>query len=98
MPKNLKAIDVKPQNEAVIDVIPKNQQALDVLPRNEAVIDFKPQNEAVIDVLPKNMRIDPQTLTRSYEVVIGAGQPIGLLLTLTYPTTGTVISWGGVTQ
>ena len=68
------------------------------MPKNFSVIDIVPKNEAVIDILPKNMAIDPQTMTRSYQVVIGAGQPIGLLLTLTYPTTGTVTSWGGVTQ
>ena len=65
------------------------------MPKNLRVIDVVPRNEAVIDVLPKNMRIDPQTLTRNYTVNIGAGQPIGLLLTLTYPAAITgILQWG----
>ena len=65
------------------------------MPKNLKVIDVVPKNEAVIDITPKNMAIDPQTLTRNYLVNIGAGQPIGLLLTLTYPTAiSNILQWG----
>ena len=65
------------------------------MPRNLKVIDVTPKNEAVTDVIPKNMTIDPQTLTRSYLVNIAAGQPIGLLLTLTYPAAiSDILQWG----
>lgn len=33
MPKVLRVIDVKPQNEKIIDVLPKNVQALDISPK-----------------------------------------------------------------
>ena len=73
--------------------MPKNLAVIDIKSQNEAIIDILPKNYQVKDILPKNMRIDPQTLTRSYEMVINSGQPIGLLLTLIYPTTGTVTQW-----
>ena len=100
MPKNLKVIDVKPQNEAVIDVLPKNQRVLDILPKNEAIIDFKPQNESVIDVISKNMSINPQTLTRSYQVAHTVGVVMLSVPLITYSSAGTETQWseggGGV--
>ena len=76
--------------------MPKNLSVIDVLPKNEAVIDVISKNLKVIDILPKNMAINPQTITRSYEVVIGAGQWTGFLLQLTYPVLGTVNQWSEV--
>lgn len=65
------------------------------MPKNLRVIDVKPQNEAVIDTKPKMQAIDSETLTRSYLVNIDAGQPIGLLLTLTYPSAiSNILQWG----
>ena len=63
------------------------------MPRNYIIEDIKPKNEAVIDVLPKNLMGVGESLgDQLYEVVLGAGMPIGLLLTLTYPSAGTVQS------
>ena len=65
------------------------------MPKNLKVIDVIPKNEAVIDVISKNMAIDSQTLTRNYLVNIAPGQPIGLLLTLTYPAAiSNILQWG----
>ena len=66
-----------------------------------AVVDIKAQNLRVEDTLPKMNTIDPESITRSYSVVIARGQAMGLLLALTYPIAGTVLQWrdsGGVTQ
>lgn len=58
-----------------------------------SVIDFKPTNSAVIDYKPR-MSARFGTLTeRTWPVVLNAFQPMGLLLSLTYPVnSGTVNS------
>ena len=64
------------------------------MPKNSVVIDVIPKNEAVIDILPKNEAIDPLSATRSYNVVINAGQYMGLPFLLTYPANlGTLTQW-----
>ena len=64
-----------------------------VMPKNEAVIDVLPKNKLVEDILPKNLMGVGESLgDQLYTVVLGAGMPIGLLLTLTYPSAGTVQS------
>ena len=57
------------------------------------VLDIKPANNAVIDNKPKNnpLNID-YGQEQFYTVVLGAGQSMGLLLSLTYPVAGTVQS------
>ena len=59
------------------------------------IIDVKPKAGVMIDVKPKLGNLG-ENYTRSYQVVLSAGQPIGLLLTLTYPTIGTVTQWSEV--
>lgn len=70
--------------------MPKNASIIDQKPSNEFIVDQKPSNEFIIDHKPKMEFIPSDTTDQLFEVVLGAGQPIGLLLTLTYPTAGTV--------
>lgn len=70
------------------------------MPKNRLVFDETPKNKLVFDEKPNTANMKGE-ITRSYNVVINAGMPIGLLLTLTYPiNVGTVIQWseggGGV--
>ena len=73
--------------------MPKNYTVSDVKPKNGLVIDTKPQNSEIKDVRPNMLVINSQTATRSYTVVINAGQYMGLPYLLTYPQSGTVIQW-----
>ena len=60
-----------------------------ILPSNSTVTDVKPNNKTVIDQKPNNRLVnDPMTIY--YETkTINVGNPIGLLLALTYPNTFT---------
>lgn len=66
------------------------------MPRVNRVIEEKPLASGVIEEKPLVDFIDDDTKTQSYSISIAAGQPIGLLLALTYPTAGTTIQWSEV--
>ena len=55
------------------------------MPKNNLVLDSKPKNNLVLDSKPKMNNINGETVvyTDAYSYV--AGQPMGLLLALTYP-------------
>lgn len=73
--------------------MPRNLQVLDVKPRLNQVADAKPQNLKTIDTKPQNVAIFTSFATEQlYTVSYAAGQPMGLLLALTYNTGGTVIT------
>ena len=75
--------------------MPKNFLVSDIKPKNRFVSDTKSQNSLVLDSKPKMNTFGPE-ITRSYSVVLGAGQSMGLLLALTYPTAGTVTQWSEI--
>ena len=60
-----------------------------------SIEDTKPKISLIEDTKPKISAL-AGNLTQSYQVIIGAGQPIGLLLALTYPTAGTVTQFSEV--
>ena len=69
------------------------------MPKNLIVIDTIPKNNQVLDTIPKNQAINPETLTRSYQVAHTAGVLMLTVPFLTYPTSGTETQWsdsGGV--
>ena len=79
--------------------MPRNLTVIDTIPKNLGVEDVLPKNNRVEDVLSKNLGVDPDTTTRSYQVVTGAGQYMGLPFLMTYRDTGTMTQWsesGGV--
>jgi len=57
------------------------------------VSNVKPSNLLAKDIKPEAMGINKDTATRSYEVSYVAGQSMGLLLALTYTTSGTGTHW-----
>lgn len=71
----------------------KNYIVSAVKPKSNSVIDTKPQNLLIKDTKPNVLTFDPQTATKSYQVVINASQYMGLPFLLTYPTAGTVTQW-----
>lgn len=63
---------------------------IDTKPGNSQLEDTRPDNSALLDAKPGNSKMnDPMRL---YTVTVNAGQSMGLLLALTYPTGFTVIS------
>ena len=62
----------------------------DTKPKLGLVEDVKSKFNIVEDTKPKMDTFSRYT-NRTYEVTINAGQPIGLLLALTYPNTFTVV-------
>lgn len=72
--------------------MPKSLGVFDAKPSNQIVSDVKPFNQAVLDVKPRNKEIPSDSRLQLFEVVLGRGQPIGLLLSLTYKEDITVIS------
>ena len=66
----------------------------DVKPKVSLIEDTKPKS-SIEDTKPKLSAL-AGNLTQSYQVIINAGQPIGLLLALTYPTIGTVTQFSEV--
>lgn len=74
--------------------MPKNLIVEDVKPSNQGVFDISPKNLITNDIKPKNQLVVRDLTTVSYQVVLGARIPIGLLLALTYPEqAGTVTQW-----
>ena len=71
-----------PKNRLVFNEVPKNNLVFDEVPKNRLVFDEKPNTSNMKGELP-----------RGFSVVLFAGMPIGLLLTLTYPIAGTVVQW-----
>ena len=63
------------------------------MPKNLLVEDTKPKMGLVEDTKPKMDLISRDSITQSYQVVLGAGMPMGLLLAITYPVAGTVTQW-----
>ena len=56
-------------------------------PQNKAVINTYPANQAVLNTLPKNQSLIDHNYVYTESRTINAGQSMGLLLALTYPTT-----------
>lgn len=71
--------------------MPKNEEIIDHKPSMHSVEDTKPKMEAVFDAKP-SVLINTTLASRGEERTLGAGMPIGLLLTLTYPEEITVTS------
>ena len=63
--------------------MPKNLDIVDVKPKSDVVYDYKPKNDARSGLI---------TTDQLYTMNISAGQPMGLLLALTYKEAFTVIS------
>ena len=72
--------------------MPKNESIVDWKPSNEPIVDWKPKSEPIIDWKSKNVIPAESRVDQLFEVVLGAGQPIGILLAITYPVAGTVQS------
>jgi hypothetical protein len=70
----------------------KNGLIIEAVPKNNTVLDIKPVNEKIISNTPKNNGVDNTFTDQLFEVTVTAGMPMGLLLTLTYPSTATYIS------
>lgn len=72
----------------------QNAGVFDSKPQNNLVVDSKSNNKAVIDSKSQNFATgySPFETEQLFTVVIPAGQPMGLLMALTYPTAGTVQS------
>lgn len=91
MPFNKLVSDPKPNNKATLDTRPNNRLVSNIEPNNRFVSDIKTNNKNIIDVRPNNKGTDVfKGMERFYTVTINAGQSMGLLLALTYPTTFTV--------
>lgn len=61
--------------------------------KNIKVVDTQPRNSDVVDTQPRNQNISFDFGTEQlFTVILGAGQSMGLLLSLTYATAGTVQS------
>ena len=65
------------------------------MPKNLLIEDTKPKMGLLSDTKPKMGLIPRDSITQSYQVILGAGQPMGLLLAITYSTIGTVTQWSG---
>jgi len=63
------------------------------MPKLNKAINNKPNLERAVDVKPSLNSFGEDTSTRKFEVVLGAGQYIGLPYLLTYPAAGTVTQW-----
>lgn len=61
------------------------------MPKNSGVLDIKPKNNLVIDTKPRNSNTT-FGIDQLFTVNISAGQPMGLLLALTYPVAFSVLS------
>ena len=57
----------------------------DIKPKMSGVEDVKPQMSLVEDIKPKMSGVSGETERYTIDATILKGQPIGLLLTLTYP-------------
>lgn len=69
------------------------------MPKNLIVEDIIPKNAAVEDVIAKNVQVDPQSVTRSYQVAHTAGVIMLSVPLITYASAGTETQWsesGGV--
>ena len=70
-------------------MLPSNAKVTDTKPNNISVTDQKPDNKMVLDIKPNNRLItDPTSIYTEYRTIF-VGNPMGLLLTLTYPNTFT---------
>lgn len=58
---------------------------IDAKPKNEVVLDYKPKVETTLDFKPR-VTADGALAYQSYSSVIQKGEPMGLLLALTYPS------------
>lgn len=82
--------------------MPNNIKITDVRPNNSLVNDIKPNNTLEINNKPNNGRINIIPGSEQVETVnIGAGQPIGLLLSLVYEqpfsvTTSRIVPLGDI--
>ena len=54
-----------------------------------AVFDIKPDNKVVIDPKPSNKLVNKPTQVYTDNRTYAQGQPMGLLLALTFPAAGT---------
>ena len=66
--------------------MPKVYSAIDIKPVNARVVDTKPNSYQVVDVKPLMNKAFDETVTYIDTRTISQGQPMGLLLALTYPT------------
>ena len=93
MPRNLSVRDIKPTNGRISSDKPINYFVRDLRPFNYRASDTKPLDYAVRDVHPL-MRspglYESEGITPTTTRVLGQGQSMGLLLSLTYPVAGTV--------
>jgi hypothetical protein len=72
--------------------MPKVFSVIDVKPVNFRVVDTKPNSLRAVDVKPNMNRAFEETVIYTDTRTINKGQPMGLLLSLTYPTTFTFTS------
>ena len=63
------------------------------MPKNLLIEDTKPKMGLLSDTKPKMGLISRDSVTQSYQVILGVGQPMGLLLAITYPISGTITTW-----
>lgn len=61
-------------------------QVIDVKPKNELILDYKPKNTLILENKPK-ITTDKRFTDQIYPSTINKGEPMGLLLALTYPNT-----------
>jgi hypothetical protein len=68
--------------------MPNNNQVFDVKPLNKQVKDTRSNNQQVEDFRPNNSDF-AYPLNKMFTATIQVGQPMGLLLALTYPASST---------
>lgn len=78
--------------DTVFDEGPRNWGVSEEKTKNKIILDDKTKTKVVLDSKPNNKVILIQERERYYDVVLGANMPMGLLLSLTYPTEITVQS------
>lgn len=72
--------------------MPKVYSAIDIKPVNARVVDTKPNSYQVVGTKPFMNKIFEETVSYTENRSISKGQPMGLLLSLTYPTAFTFIA------
>lgn len=65
----------------------KNNGVTDIKPENATVTDIKSGNKSVFDIKSNTSQISMEETIILEDKTIRVGEPMGLLLSLTYPTT-----------
>ena len=60
-----------------------------IKPQNQSVINTVPNNRSVTNIIPNNQSVNTPTQIYLETRTINKGEPMGLLLALTYPNTFT---------